>query len=577
MTLLAATQNAPYRLSESEEWRVFLRHFELADRFVLLVLTVWDEYGSEECRSALEAHLASRGLAIERLPIQSPADLIGAADWLAGLPVGHRAGAIWISKAAPESGSHYAEWRHAWVQAAARLNEFRNALPRSLHVPLVLAGSPWLTEVLSTVAQDLWSIRTAVTRIAPCSGLPEADGLPSFDTSFDHPDLELSLSDLARVRRLERPPEVLAEALERVSRARIARRELAEGESAAREAITLLSPLVSEGRTDLKALLARALTALASILVWTAAQEALAAATEATELLKAGDKLLFASATGLKASALSRMERPIEAIAAYQESIGAYRELIENGRPDLASELAGRTLNKGVELLKLGHPDAAIDCYSEAIATLRPLVDAGRADAILNLAGAHTNRGNVLASRGRIEEAVHDHSVAIDLSERALDRDRRSRSVLAVAVANRARAFALGSEFASAAADFDRAIEINRDLVSAGFAERTIDIANGLVDKAVLLSHIDRWREAEPLLEEAVAIRRQILDQGTPGAEPRLASALQLLAETRAKLGTSTSAPEAARQARQPWDELSARAPENWLHEREADVLSRAD
>ena len=191
-----------WNLSQSEVWQGVERLFELNDGFAFVVLLVPSEEGSAICREALRRHLQTENRTLLDL---SPAGDAGLAELPAKMvdrqPSGE-VGAVWVSRAVSEDNPAYRTCADAWFEAAARLNHYRNQLMRSISVPLVFVGSPWLQQSLREAAPDLWSIRSTVARIEPPPALahtrPEPISQEPARTSGPDPYLALEAANKLR-------------------------------------------------------------------------------------------------------------------------------------------------------------------------------------------------------------------------------------------------------------------------------------------------------------------------------------------------------------------------------------------
>jgi len=195
--------SAAYNLGGSPDWQALLSHFELGDGFAFIVLLVPNDDGSRVCRAALEQFLQGRGKSLLELPVSDANALKSIAGSLLSVSVGSDTGAVWVSRAVPEGVAGCAEWRNAWREGVARLNQFRNPLRRQFEVPLVFVGAPWLQEVLREAAPDLWSVRTLVSWVEPRGVVaPDLRELrPAAAQSTGRgPDPELALEEVARLR-----------------------------------------------------------------------------------------------------------------------------------------------------------------------------------------------------------------------------------------------------------------------------------------------------------------------------------------------------------------------------------------
>jgi tetratricopeptide (TPR) repeat protein len=97
-----------------------------------------------------------------------------------------------------------------------------------------------------------------------------------------------------------------------------------------------------------------------------------------------------------------------EAIENYDLAINIRKPLVEDeGRKELANDLAAAYMNKGVALRGLGRSNEAIENYDLAINILKPLVeDEGRKELTDDLAMAFANKANVLAQQENFKEAA---------------------------------------------------------------------------------------------------------------------------------------------------------------------------
>ena len=79
--------------------------------------------------------------------------------------------------------------------------------------------------------------------------------------------------------------------------------------------------------------------------------------------------------------------------------------------------MASAYLNKGNAIQLLGKFNEAIDEYEKAIAIRKDLVENGRTELANDLASAYMNKGNVLFQQNEFAEAVEMFSGAINLWE----------------------------------------------------------------------------------------------------------------------------------------------------------------
>ena len=192
-----------YDLGGSADWQALLSHFELGEGFAFIVLLVPNDDGASVCRAALERFLQKREQSLLVLPVEDPEALKAIAGSLLSLSASGETGAVWVSRAVPDGVPASVEWRQAWREGVAHLNQFRNPLRRQFDVPLIFVGAPWVQEVLREAAPDLWSVRTLVSWVEPSvvratelrPVQPESLPLPSRG-----PDPAMALEEVARLR-----------------------------------------------------------------------------------------------------------------------------------------------------------------------------------------------------------------------------------------------------------------------------------------------------------------------------------------------------------------------------------------
>jgi tetratricopeptide (TPR) repeat protein len=118
---------------------------------------------------------------------------------------------------------------------------------------------------------------------------------------------------------------------------------------------------------------------------------------------------------------LGRLE---EAVSAYDEAIAVCRRTVEQeGRRELANDLAMALMNRGNALAGLGQLEEAVSAYDEAIAVCRRLVEQeGRRELANDLARALLNKTLVLEEQQRFPEAVDGYAEAIRLRAERIQR-----------------------------------------------------------------------------------------------------------------------------------------------------------
>jgi tetratricopeptide (TPR) repeat protein len=115
-----------------------------------------------------------------------------------------------------------------------------------------------------------------------------------------------------------------------------------------------------------------------------------------------------------------------EAIKNYDLAINILKPLVEDeGRKELANDLASAYVNKGNALYSLGSLNEAIKNYDLAINIRKPLVeDEGRKELANDLAKALECKGNALSQQGELEDAVNFLSQAIAIYEENFENGR---------------------------------------------------------------------------------------------------------------------------------------------------------
>jgi tetratricopeptide (TPR) repeat protein len=135
-----------------------------------------------------------------------------------------------------------------------------------------------------------------------------------------------------------------------------------------------------------------------------------------------GEKALWVLISASYQFSIKQRHRPTLACTERAERLAKHLVEVE-GRMELANDLAGALINKGVALRDLGRHKEAIDCHDEAIGIYRRLVEVeGRMELANDLAGALINKGVALRDLGRHKEAIDCYEEAI---EKAIEIRRR--------------------------------------------------------------------------------------------------------------------------------------------------------
>jgi tetratricopeptide (TPR) repeat protein len=425
------------RLAQSEEWRKLLRHFDLNEGFAFALLLVPDSFAAGICEGELRRILGRSGKGL--LPVRFPnaQALRDLPSKLLDLQPAQSDAAVWVATAVPAGTPQYKDWRDAWRQTAARLNENRNPLRRRLNLTLLFVGAPWLQEVLREVAPDLWSVRTLVVEIASRLFTPAVVVAGSGDITFEvagvkgtgtveNLDPALALEQANRLRGKPDQRNALARLLVRAADAFAGARQFGEAIHSLREAVEIYRELAIEEPGRYLPELARSLLFLGYSLKETWRwEDALSAAEEATRLcrqLSSGNPDAFlpdlAGSLNNLGNYLSNLGRHDEALATAKEAVGLYRRIARE-RPDaFLSGLAASLSNLGEFFSALGQFEEALTAAEEAASLYRQLARE-RPDAFAPyLARSLVSLHSCLIGLGREEEALAVFEEATGLQQR---------------------------------------------------------------------------------------------------------------------------------------------------------------
>lgn len=495
------------RLAQSEEWRKLLRHFDLNEGFAFALLLVPDSLAAEICERELKRILGRCGKGLLPVRFQDAKALRDLPSTLLDLQPAQSDAAVWVATAVPAGTPQYEDWRDAWRQTAARLNENRNPLRRQLNLTLLFVGAPWLQEVLREYAPDLWSVRTLVVEIPSrfftpavlvrvgSQNLRKIPELSDEDrtSGLDSLDPSIALKQAARLWGRPRQKPALALMLVRAAEGFTGRRQFGEATGAYREAAKIYRELAAQEPDTYLPYLAMSLNNLGVCLRNLGRLgEALVATEEAVRIRRQlarerPDAFLADLAGSLNnlAQDLSGLGRREEPLAAAEEAVRIYRRLASE-RPDVfLPTLAGSLNNVGAFLNGLGRSMAALAVAEEAVRIYRKLA-VERPDAHLrDLAMSLSNQANGLSGLGRREEAL---------------------------------------------AAVGEAVRIYRKLAGEDPDAFLPDLAKSLNNLSSFLSELDQRKEALVAAEESVRIRRQLARERPDAFPPDLARSLGTLA-----------------------------------------------
>ena len=160
------------------------------------------------------------------------------------------------------------------------------------------------------------------------------------------------------------------------------------------------------------------------------------------------------------------------AVGLYDRVLAIRERLVEEGRPELAKNLAMTYQNKAFALRELGDFDGAVGLYDRALAIYERLVhQEGRGELANELAATYLNKADVLPKLRDLAGAVGLYDRALAIYERLVEEGRRELAgMLARTYQNKAIALAALGDLAGAVGCFDRALAIRERLVERGAA-----------------------------------------------------------------------------------------------------------
>jgi len=240
--------------------------------------------------------------------------------------------------------------------------------------------------------------------------------------------------------------------------------------------------------------------------------------------------------------ALSKMEKPNEAIAAFQEAVAVRRQAIEQGIDDLESQadrkrvLANSYMNIGILEGREGKFDEALRQYANAQNIRQRLLESGDADAQVrrDYGIGYFNMANLNITLGKLPEAEAQYRQAVAVFDQLLSEDPRHLDDTFRLVVCRRMLGDLAPEAAAAIEQYQKALQRmeplaheNRSVSQYQFELATIHRNRALCEYD--LGHADECLEsmqrAQRILEELA-----IKDPATPKYRRNLANTLQTTA-----------------------------------------------
>jgi tetratricopeptide (TPR) repeat protein len=486
--------NARYNLSASEDWQRLERLLDLNEGFALVCWFIDGESGEGVCKAALEGRLRGESKTLLDLSPASQTEVRDLATKLLDAFIPPSTGAVWFGKVVAADHPDYLGWAQAWREALARVNQFRNPVMRSIPVPLILAGAPWLQSVISEAAPDLWSIRTMVGHIEPVSEPPAAPERPVL--SINGADPLLALREAEKLRSVPGHELALARLLFRAGEGFLTRNQWREAAEPLREALEIRRSTGAEPGEIASACLrlAQACIPLAR------GDEAYSLLQEAISQFRLSSDVKGEANSMRMLGLLALQAQPTEGHQLLESALSLYR------RAGDARGEAECIRNLGDVANILGLIQEAADRYQEAVSLFRKMGDiAGGGEATRGL-------GEVARRRGDYESARFFFEQARTLLREAGDQWGEARCVRALAEIAASR-----NDFPDARSLYEEAVLLSSRIGdSGGEAENEMGLASVLLrhsEPDAALSHADRaitlFRQTGDRRDEARSLARR--------------------------------------------------------------------
>jgi tetratricopeptide (TPR) repeat protein len=522
------------------DWLRLQAHFDLGDGFAFLILLLPGSVGADICRRQLKHHLEAKGRQLVELPCEWPEDARRLPERLFAVEPADSLGGIWLGTVIPESDPEIENWRGAWRQGLASLNQQRNPLRERFGCPLVLVGAPWLQILLRETAPDLWSVRTGVVSVTPSSepkptttrefGQIETEALPvmSGEAASD-PDYVLEQAERLR----DRPglETARAQLLLRAGNGFYEHARFLSAEQSFREASDLFATSAANN-SEIQSAWAITLNNLANTLsALGRREEALVKVQEAVRIYAQLAKVKpdaflpnLAMSLNNLANSLSDLGRREESLAEAQEAVRVYAQLTkvrpEAFLPDLAMSL--NTLSNS--LSDLGRHEEALAKAQESTQIREQLAQATPDAFLPKFARSLNNLANRLSDLGRHEESLAKaQEVARIYAQLAQAKPDAFRPNLAGSLNNLAAMLnALGRREESRV-KAQEAVRIYAQLAQVRPDAFLPNLAMSLNNLATMLNNLGRREEALAKAQEAVRIREQLAQARPEAFLPNLA------------------------------------------------------
>lgn len=506
-------------LAKLAEWQKLLTHFSLEpDEFAFIPMFVPDDDWASVCQQSLTTFLQTTDNKILHIiATEKPEDLKNLAGNIFDLEPSSTFGAVWIVAPVTIRDEERGNWKSAWREGMARLNQYRNPFRQKFDIPVLLVGGDWTKEIIRDAAPDLWSVRTTVVNVEPKKITLSTQSW----NIINHSQADLDLKSSRKLKKLIPPKleswfgdEPLTKTLDRGI----------DPEFALREAALLRGQKGKE--LSLARLLYRAANSLSG-------RKKFKLALESSE---EADQLIYELLNSTKANQLERqielegfhgeiklvkgvllasLGKFTEATSEFDKAIEILKDLVTNGQSELAYDLALAYGNKGNSIHALGRfYEAAIE-YDKTIEILKDLVTSTRSEPANDLATAYLNKGNTLLFLGKFNEAIKEYEKAIEIRKALVENGRGElENELAIVYLNKGVALDSLGKLNDAIREYEKAIEIRKALVENGQGELENELAMVYGNKGVSLKNLGKLDEAIEEYDKSITILKGLVENG---------------------------------------------------------------
>ncbi len=540
-------------LANLAEWQKLLTHFNLEpDEFAFIPVFVPDDDWASVCQQSLSAYLQTTSKKqLHIIPTETSGELKNLAVTIFGLEPDANFGAVWIVAPVTIKDDERDVWKSAWREGMARLNQYRNPFRQKFNIPVLLIAAAWTKEIIRDSAPDLWSVRTTVVNIEPPI-VSLGDGQTNIQriersenikfTGGRRNDPEFTLREAARLRGQAGKELSLAQLLHRAAdsfnkqaKFRLALESSEEADNLLRDLLNSPEVRAKQEQVELEIFWA-GIKFVKGVALDTLGQlnEAIIeyekAITIFEPLVEQGRGELannLARVYQNKGIALDTFGKGNEAIIEYEKAIAIEEAMVKQGRGEIASELAITYVNKGVALDILGQLNEAIIEYNKAITIIEPLAVLGRVELDDMLAVAYMNKGNTLQGLGQLNGAIIEYEKAIAIREALKEQGHGELDKgLALAYRNKGDALVNLGKLDEAISELQKAITIFEPLVEQGRGESANDLAGAYLSKGNALQRLGKLNEAIEVCVEAIRLLEESLQSSEVHYLPNLAIGL---------------------------------------------------